>query len=308
MSHAIAQPPVVTGATLNIHGMDDETKAVLGYLARYTGRTLGNYELDLKMFRRWMPTVGLTRILDAERWQLELWVRSMTEAGYAPSTVSRRFGAVRGFFHFAHVDGLIAKDPSAYVRTPKVETELQYRTYFESVDMALVLRHATAPLDRAVLTLMFDLALRVGELCGLDVSSIVRAGNGTFLRFIGKGGKPAELLIPPASLRAIETYLAGRDIGPLFLTRYGNRMNRPAVQRIITRVSRAAGVTQHVTPHGIRRTHARFATQQGKPITAVAKNLRHKDARVTATCYAIDTGMDDIGRSEVSALMANLAR
>ena len=211
-THAIEILPAGTSSNaIGVHGIDDENKALLGYLARYKGQTLRNYEFDLRTFQEWTRKIGLLRMLDAERYQLELYVRYLTERGLAPATIGRRFGTVRGFYHFAHVDGLILKDPAAYVKTPKIEHDQQYRTWFETVDMALVLRTATDPLDRAVLHLMFDLALRVGELCSLNVESIDRTSNGVFLRFIGKGGKLAVMQIPFVSLTALDAYLASRS-------------------------------------------------------------------------------------------------
>lgn len=195
--------------TLTVHGMDDETKAMLGFLARYHGSTLVNYEHDLKVFATWARNHGLLNVLDAERWQLELYVRSLIEQGLKPSTIGRRFGTVRSFYRMAHADGLLStgKDPAFYVRTPRIDTDQQYRTWFESVDMAIMLRTAGETgntLDKAVLQLTFDLALRVGELCSLNVESIQHTRNGPQLSFIGKGSRLAEMMIPPASMVAID--------------------------------------------------------------------------------------------------------
>lgn len=300
--------PPRTPRDLTAHGMDDETKAMLGFLARYHGRTLENYELDLKQFKEWTLSNGIGNMLRAERWQLELYVRHMVERGLAASTISRRYGTVRSFYRMAHADGLITKDPAYYVRTPKVEVDQQYRTWFESVDMAIMLRMATAPVDRAVLQIMFDLALRVGELCGLDVTSLARTPAGPVLRFIGKGNKLAVMMVPPASMSALDRYLDGREDGPMFVNRYGNRLARRNVQAIIDRGARQAGITYHVSPHGIRRTSCRFGIQNGESIDQAADRLRHADSRVTKASYAIDTGMADIHRAQISARMANLAR
>lgn len=304
-------PAQHSGGTLGHHPLDDETKALLGYLARYHGKTLTNYEIDLRQFKTWTLDFGLKSMLQAERYQLELYVRYMQDRGLATSTINRRFGTVRGFYHFAHVDGLILKDPAAYVATPRVRHDQQYRTWFESVDMAIVLRRATDPLDRAVLQLMFDLALRVGELCALNVDSMTPTNAGTLLRFIGKGNKLAEMVIPAASMAALDSYLATRPDpapgAPLFLNHYGNRLTRANVQRILDRLTTDAGVGYRVTPHGIRRTSCRFGIQQGESIEDAADRLRHSDSRVTKLCYAVDTGVADIKRAKMSALMANLS-
>lgn len=309
-THAIeilpAQP---NGHAIGVHGLDDETKALLGYLARYTGATLKQYENDMRLFREWAARMGCLRLLTAERYLLELYVRHMSEdCGQAPSTVRRKFGTVRGFYTMAHNDGIIARNPAAGVRLPKIEHTQQYRTWFETIDIAQILRDTTDPRDGAVLQMMFDLALRVGELCALDVDSIRYESDGTFVRFIGKGGKPANMAIPPACLRRVEAYLAGRTTGPLFLNDWGNRLTRPNVQTIIDRVSKACGITYRVTPHGPRRSHARMVIQNGGSYDDAADNLRHSDSRVTKTSYAVGTGAGDLGRLRISAAMAAITR
>lgn len=49
-------------------------------------------------------------------------------------------------------------------------------------------------------------------------------------------------------------------------------------------------------------------SSKAETIHQAAKRLRHRDIRVTETCYAINTSTADIDRMRISALMANLAR
>lgn len=312
-AHAIEVTTLGTSGTLDIHGLDDERKAYVGFLARYDGQTLRNYEWDLKNFKAWtVSELGLLTMLQAERHHLELFVRGLRAWGLAASTIGRRFGTVRGYYTYAHVEGLIQKNPAAYVKTPKIKADQQYRTWYESVDMAIVMRVATDPRQRAIIQLMFDLALRVGELCALNVGSLSYTKAGPMLRFLGKGDKLAEMVVHPPTMAALEVYLAtrpdARPDDPLILNQRGHRLARANVQYVIDRLSEAAGVTYRVTPHGIRRASCRFGIQQGESIEDAADRLRHSDSRVTKTSYAIDTGVADIKRAKVAALMANLAR
>lgn len=301
--------PAQPAGALNVHGMDDETKARVAFLARYHGRTLENCEMDLDQYRDWLrDDVRIHNMLAAEPFILELYLRHLIDRGLATATVCRRFGTVRGFYKRAHQHGLINRDPTADVELPKIKHDQQYRTWFESVDMAIILRKVVDPLDRVVLQMMFDLSLRVGELCALDVESIAATPTGPRLRFIGKGNEAADMAIPPTSMAAITAYLDGRTTGPLILNKWGNRTTRYCVQRIIDRVAKKAEIPYHVGTHGLRRTSCRFGIQMGETVADAAGRLRHKDTKTTLTCYAIDTGLADINRARVSALMANLAR
>jgi hypothetical protein len=63
-----------------------------------------------------------------------------------------------------------------------------------------------------------------------------------------------------------------------------------------------------VTPHGVRRAHARTVVQLGGTYDDAAEDLRHVDSRVTRTAYAVQTGVGDLGRARTSAALANLGR
>src|SRR4051794_31106411 len=114
--------------------MDDEMKAYFGFLARFRHpTTLADYEMDLKQFQAWTRQMNILSMLAVERVHLDPYVAHMVTRGLAPATINRRFGTVRGFFRYAHVEGMILKDPAAYIATPKIQHDQQRRTYYESV-------------------------------------------------------------------------------------------------------------------------------------------------------------------------------
>ena len=84
-------------------------------------------------------------------------------------------------------------------------------------------------------------------------AELVRGGNAG-----GAGESPNE---PPhggfaeaATVRALQTYLAGRTTGPVFLNRDGGRLGEPTVWRLIRRLARTAGIpaANQLSPHSLR--------------------------------------------------------
>jgi integrase/recombinase XerD len=63
------------------------------------------------------PLVGLQRA------HLELYIRHLHDAGLRDSSINTMLHGVRGFFRFAHIDGLIAADPAVYARLPKLHAD-----------------------------------------------------------------------------------------------------------------------------------------------------------------------------------------
>ncbi len=58
-----------------------------------------------------------------QRAHLELYIRHLGERGLMASSVNTMMHAVRGFFRFAHIDGLIVADPAVYARLPKIHDD-----------------------------------------------------------------------------------------------------------------------------------------------------------------------------------------
>jgi integrase/recombinase XerD len=65
---------------------------------------------------------GLT-VLGVRRVHLELFARWMEGEGRMPSTVARRLSTLATFYRYCHAEGLLARDPAANVRRPKVDHE-----------------------------------------------------------------------------------------------------------------------------------------------------------------------------------------
>jgi len=48
---------------------------------------------------------------------VELYIRQLGDRGLMDSSVVTMMHAVRGYFRFAHIDGLIGSDPAVYARS-----------------------------------------------------------------------------------------------------------------------------------------------------------------------------------------------
>src|ERR1700744_5716882 len=81
--------------------------AVAAYLARFKGASRDHTESDLRCYLPWCTGHGLDP-LAARRPHLELYIRWMQEIRrFKPSTVSRRFSVVAGFYRTAVIDGVL---------------------------------------------------------------------------------------------------------------------------------------------------------------------------------------------------------
>ena len=160
--------------------------------------------------------------------------------------------------------------------------------------------------DRALVRVLFDLALRRGEAVALDVAHVdVAAGT---VSVLGKGRTAREpLTLPLPAREALRAWLDVRGVepGPLFTSMHrgcaGARMTGDGVGDVLAELGAAAGVKGPVRPHGLRHTaitHALDVTHGD--VRKVARFSRHRDVR-TLSIY--DDNRQDMG-GQVAALVA----
>src|SRR6478609_181110 len=107
------QPATMTSAQL----------AAVSYLARYSGRTHTLYAFQLREWFAWCERNGLDALTGVQRAHVELYIRQLGDRGLVDSSVNTMMHAVRGYFRFAHIDGLIPADPAVYARLPKIHRD-----------------------------------------------------------------------------------------------------------------------------------------------------------------------------------------
>jgi site-specific recombinase XerD len=97
--------------------------AAVSYLARYAGRTHASSAFQLREWFTWCETSGLDPLVGIQRAHVELYIRQLGDHGLMDSSVVTTMHAVRGYFRFAHIDGLIGSDPAVYAKLPKIHRD-----------------------------------------------------------------------------------------------------------------------------------------------------------------------------------------
>ena len=84
--------------------------AAVSFLARYSGRTHRLYTYQLKRWFTWSESNGLDPLVGIQRAHVELYIRHLGDSGLMDSSIVTMMHGVRGYFRFAHIDGLISAD------------------------------------------------------------------------------------------------------------------------------------------------------------------------------------------------------
>jgi integrase/recombinase XerD len=232
--------------------------AVAAYLARFKGASRDHTESDLHCYLAWCAEHGLDP-LATRRPHLELYIRWMQEIRrFKPSTVSRRFSVVAGFYRTCVIDGLLEHSPAEHVRRPSVPPESPTLgfTHLQFEAMLTAARQSPRLCDFALVAMPGLLGLRIFEATGADIADLGEEHGHRVLRVCGKGTKIVLVPLPPAVGRAIDQAVGGRPGGPILLNSRGTRMDRHAATRRLRHLAKTAGVPIiRPHPHMLRHTY-----------------------------------------------------
>jgi len=141
--------------------------------------------------------------------------------------------------------------------------------------------------DVAVLELLYGSALRVSELCGLDLDDIDFERR--TIRVLGKGNKQRVVPMGVPSVRALErwitqarpTWLTAESNDAVFLGHRGRRLDQRAARRAVTTVTQGISGIPRVAPHGLRHTAATHILEGGADLRTVQELLGHATLSTT---------------------------
>jgi len=203
---------------------------------------------------------------------------------FKPSTVSRRFSVVAGFYRTCVIDNTLEHSPAEHVRRPAVPPESPTLgfTHLQFEALLTAARGSPDPCDFALIAMLGLLGLRIFEATGADITDIGEEHGHRVLRVCGKGTKVVLIPLPPAVGRAIDRAVGTRNCGPILLNNRGTRMDRHAATRRLRRLADAAGVRiARAHPHMLRHTFVTTMLDAGVDLRDVQIAARHADPRTT---------------------------
>ncbi|NHA70087.1 tyrosine-type recombinase/integrase [Phycicoccus flavus] len=259
--------------------------AAVSFLARYSGRTHRLYSFQLREWFAWCEGHGLDPLVGVQRAHIELHIRGLAERGLMDSSVVTMMHGVRGFFRFAHIDGLVPADPAVYARLPKVHRDESRTQGLDRLELIRFLQVSqTLTVHHGALALLLGInALRASEAAAVRIEDYAETLRGhRVLRLVGKGKKPATMPVTVPVLRALEACRGDRAEGPLILRpQSGNPIDRRDVYRMVTRIATTAGIPRHISPHSLRHAAITNALDAGVPLRDAQILARHADPRTT---------------------------
>ena len=253
---------------------------------RLSAHTRDAYRRDVQAWLAWCGQRSVEP-LRASFLDVNAYARGLEAQGLAPSTVARKLSGLSSWYDFLVKIRAVDGNPVGGADRPYVNRDHSATLGLapDEVDALLLAAQAAGVRHHAVLIMLADLGLRVGELVGLDVGDVGWERGHRTVRFVGKGGRARRRALTPGAAAALDEYLRvrGVDEGPLFVTASGARLDRHAVFRLVRRLARDAGIAgaDKLSPHSLRHAFATTARAEGVPLEDVQDAMGHADPRTT---------------------------
>lgn len=213
-----------------------------------------------------------------------------------PKRAGLMVSALRSFFRYLRHRGDITTDLAACVpgianwqfsSLPKFLQPHQVQQLLNQCDR----QTAQGRRNYAILLLLARLGLRACEIVALTLDDLHWETGEITLR--GKGGRPAQLPLPPDVGKALAAYLQ-KDRPACSTRRLFIRLKAPrrglansiALSTLVARALKKAGIdSPHTAAHLFRHTLATEMLRQGASLAEIAQLLRHQSVNTT-TLYA----------------------
>lgn len=258
----------------------------------------------------------LKAIRDVKHGDVQTWVTKESERGLAASTIRTRLNYVQMAFRAAVDNQVIARNPAARVKTPRIrkrEATMKILTA-EQVNSAL----EAAGEFRPFVAVGVFAGLRLGEAAGLQVGDIDHVLNaikvsrqvqgssipGTKIT-PPKAGSEREIFVPSELTAMLHDVASRRAAGDfLFRTPLGHLYNRNSAGEEWRRIRKAAGLGDDVTLHTLRHTFASNLIALGCDVVTVQRALGHSQPSITLNVYShLWPSAEDKTRSATATFM-----
>jgi integrase/recombinase XerC len=261
---------------------------------KFSAATGRSYQHDLTIYFRYLH--GQSWLFDAVGVkEARAFLAQQVRLGLKPITIKRRVATLKHFYQYQVDQEVMALNPFALVRTPKVSKPLP--TGADETMMKELLQPQAEGLtmlmmrDLAMVELMYGSGLRASEVVQLTMQDVQLPQR--MLRVTGKGQKQRLVPLTKICQASILRYL--KDSRPIlvqglkdyqltnrvFLNHRGLPLTVRGLEYILQQLSRRTGLGRHLHPHQLRHSFATQLLDNGADLRTIQELLGHATINTT---------------------------
>ena len=269
-------------------------KSFINYISfekRYSKHTITSYTNDLKQFITFMnDEYSLEKLIEVKHEFIRHWILNLMESGLDPKTINRKIATLKSFYKFQLREGLITKNPTLRIKSPKVKKKLP--VFIEEQSMENLLDYFEFEndfkgiRDQLVIELLYGTGIRLSELIELDEKSVNIFDKS--LKVLGKGNKERIIPINPNLLTTIKLYqekkkneLFRNNVEQLIVKNDGDKVYPTFIYRLVKMYLGAVTTSDKKSPHVLRHSFATHLLNKGADLNAVKELLGHTSLAAT---------------------------
>lgn len=283
-------------------------------------KTMISYEQSLRLFARWCAEqLQIERVDQVTESVIRRYITDLAERGkyslYANdkkkeinyperrrdfrnpisvTTINNYIRNLRVFFNWLDRDYLLKKNPMRKIQQLKHNrkakeyiTDEDFKRLISHLDKSYFAEHR----DFAMIMLMIDTGMRLGECSELLIEDINLAKKQIFLRAeITKGRKDRMVFFSPKTEHIVRRWIQYKDryveSSYLFPVKHGGgNISVSNFETNFKKYLKRAGLKESISPHCLRNNFAKRCLMNGMDVFTLSKILGHSSVRVTEEAY-----------------------
>ena len=269
----------------------------LSFERQLSKNTILAYGRDIKQFfdycaqNKTEPVQATPEFLDNYIYHLK------AEVMLAPASTQRKLEALKSYYKFLMIEGILKEDPSRFLISARTIRHLPKQLTKEQMDRLLSFPAKTFSEKRtlAILHLLYASGIRVSELINLRIENVNLEER--WLLAFGKGRKQRFVPINKEACSVLKDYLELRRAhfakkntsDEFFLNRDGKKMSRVIVWKDLAEIGRLSGISTKLHPHLLRHTFATHLLSGGADLRSLQEMLGHESLNTTQIYTHVNT-------------------
>lgn len=205
---------------------------------------------------------------------IKAYLAELMGKGNNPASVGLAKSSLAYFY-----EGIMEKGIMLKIKTPKHKRKIP--EVLTRDEVRKLIDNAGSLRNKLLLEFMYASGLRVSECASLKWKDINLTEKNGLLKH-GKGGKDRFFILSEELIRDINDYIKEKKENEEFLFP-GNsgKLTARAIQDVIKRAAKRAGIQKHVHCHGLRHAFATHLLENGTDIRLIQELLAHSNLQTT---------------------------